>query len=132
MSGNPEAWDFPTATERSRRAHENQTGAEQARVKAAEELAFAERLYRTALARRIVELNAEGAAWTVCQDLARGDKAVADLRYERDVKKGVLDAAEQAAWKFTADRKDVNEFVQWSRVVAPLGEQHEPAVRRAA
>jgi hypothetical protein len=130
---NPEAWDFVTATARSRQAHENQSTAEQARRDAAEGLALAERLYRVNLARRIVELKAEGMPATVCQDLARGDKQVADLRYERDVKQGVLDAAEQAAWKFTADRKDVNEFVQWSRIVAPLGEQVEDQpVRRAA
>lgn len=128
MSGNPEAWSFDEARNASRRAHENQSGAEQARRDAAEGLALAERLYRTNLACRIVELKAEGMPATVCQDIARGDAGVADLRYERDVRQGVLDAVEQAAWKFTADRKDVNEFVQWSRIVAPLGEQIEQVV----
>ena len=132
MSANPEAWDFSTATAKSRQAHENQSTAEQARRDAAEDLALAERLYRVELAKKILALKAEGMPATVCQDLARGDQHVSNLRYERDVKQGILDAAEQAAWKFTADRRDVNEFVIWSRHVAPLGEQSEPAIRRAA
>ncbi len=126
-------WDFYEATAAARTATEAQKGAEQARRDAATEHAEAERVYRKALAKKIAEHHGEGVAWTVCQDMARGDDSVADLRYERDVKKGVLDAAEQRAWRHTADRKDVTEFIQWSRIVAPLGEQAEPEpVRRAA
>ncbi|HET6867716.1 MAG TPA: hypothetical protein VFH80_17490, partial [Solirubrobacteraceae bacterium] len=63
--------------------------AEQFMRQAFEDAANAERAYRVALAKKIVELHAGGAAWTVCQDLARGDQSVADLRYRRDVAEGV-------------------------------------------
>lgn len=108
-------FDFPEAVAATRRAAQAQRDAEQARRDASTTLAEAERVYRVALAKRIVEVHADGAAWTVAQDLARGDKHVADLRYARDVARGVLDAAEQRAWRHTADRRDMHELVCWSR-----------------
>jgi hypothetical protein len=42
---------------------------------------------------------------TLCGDLARGDSRVAGLKYERDVAEGVREAAGQAVWRATADRK---------------------------
>lgn len=115
--GNATPFDFGDAVAAARRAAEAQKAGEQAVRDAATELAEAERLYRKALAREIVQQHADGAAWTVAQDLARGDESVADLRYARDVAKGVLDAAEQRAWRHTADRKDILELIQWSRLV---------------
>lgn len=111
--------------------------AEQARRDASQALAEKERVYRIALARKIVEVHADGAAWTVAQDLARGDSKVADLRYERDVAKGVLDAAETVSWRHSADRKDLAALIAWSMRVAPDGQSepshgYEPPVRRAA
>lgn len=108
-------YDFPDAVAAARRAAEAQKAGEQAVRDASSDLAEAERLYRVALARQIVQAHADGAAWTVAQDLARGHGPVADLRYHRDIAKGVLDAAEQRAWRHTADRKDTLEFIQWSR-----------------
>ena len=112
-----EPYDFPEAVAAARRAAEAQKAGEQAVRDASADLAEKERLYRLALAKRIVEVHAEGAAWTVAQDLARGDETVARLRYERDVAKGVFDAASQRAWRHTADRKDVLELIAWSRLV---------------
>ena len=131
MSDRREAWDFFQGVEASRKAKEKQEEAEQARRDAATALAGYERAYRTALAQKIVSLIAEGKAATVARDLARGDDQVAHLGYLRDVARGVLEAEETRAWRHTSDRKDVNSFVEWSRMVAPLGEQHEP-VRAAA
>ncbi|HET6866216.1 MAG TPA: hypothetical protein VFH80_09840, partial [Solirubrobacteraceae bacterium] len=91
--------------------------------------------YRVALAKKIVELHAGGAAWTVCQDLARGDQSVADLRYRRDVAEGVKEAAQNAVWRHTADRKDLGKLVDWSMRVAPDGQHEESSsssMRRAA
>lgn len=119
-------YDFGEAITATRRAAEAQKAAEQDRRDSAKDLAEKEQTYRVALAKQIVAEHAAGAAWTVAQDLARGEKRVAQLRYERDVAKGVLDAAEQRAWRHTADRKDMTEFIQWSRIVAPLGQQQEP------
>ncbi len=131
MSGNPSPFDFTEARTAVRAASEAMKAAEQNRRDASERLAAAERAYRVALARKIVEAHADGIAWTVAQDVARGDKHVADLRYERDVAKGVLDAAETVAWRHTADRKDLARLIDWSMRVAPTGEM-DPQWSRAA
>lgn len=115
-----EPFDFPDAVAAARRAAEAQKAGEQAVREASETLAEAERQYRMALAKAIVTAHAEGSAWTVAQDLARGVSVVADLRYQRDVAKGVLDAAEQRAWRHTADRKDMLVFLEWSKRVHGL------------
>jgi hypothetical protein len=127
MNDPRQAYDFFQCVEASRRGKQGQEAAEEARKDAAEALALAERLYRVQLAKRIVELKAEGMPATVCQDLARGDNGVADLRYTRDVAQGVLDVAEQRAWRHAADRRDILALTEWSRIVAPLGEQRESA-----
>lgn len=126
MSGNAEPWDFVEATGKTREAAENQKGGEQGRRDASKDLATKEQNYRVELAKEIVKAHSRGTAWTVAQDIARGEPRIAQLRYERDVAKGVLDAAEQAAWRYTADRRDVNEFIMWSRIMAPLGQSAEP------
>lgn len=110
-----EPMNFNDAVALARRAAEAQKDGEQTVRDASEKHAEAERLYRMAYAKQILQAHADGAAWTVAGDLARGEKAVADLRYSRDVAKGVLDAAEQRAWRHTADRKDALEFITWSR-----------------
>lgn len=127
-------WDFEQARTAARQAAELQQQAERIRADASEQAALTERVYRMALSKKIVELIAEGRAATVAQDLAKGDKQVADLRYERDVARGVLDVAEQRAWRHTADRKDVHEFIRWSQRLDCEGveaTEREP-VRRAA
>jgi hypothetical protein len=121
-----QAWDFEQALEASRRGKLGQEAAERDRKDAVEVAAKAERAYRSALAAEIVRTHAQGAAWTVAQDLARGEKHVADLRYERDVAVGMKEIAEQRAWRHQSDRRDIREFVQWSRIIAPLGDQPEP------
>lgn len=88
--------------------------AEQDRMRAATELAEAERAYRKALAVAITDKHGAGVAWTVCADLARGEPNVADLRYARDVARGVLDAAEQRAFRLQADRKALLSLIEWS------------------
>lgn len=127
-------WDFAQAVAAARRGAESQQAGEQAMRDAAADLAEKERTYRKALAVKIVELHAGGCAWTVAQDVARGDNQVAQLRYDRDVAKGVMAAAEQRAWRHTADRKDLLEFIQWSRrrELAENGGHDEPHLRSAA
>lgn len=110
-------YDFSDAVAAARRAAAAQKDGEQAVRDASAELALHEQAYRVELAKEIVRQHADGAAWTVAQDLARGAPHVADLRYRRDVAKGVLEAAQQRAWRHTADRKDVLEFITWSRLV---------------
>jgi len=101
------------------RASELQREVEDAIRSAARDLANKERGYRQALAAKILELRApsdgEQVAWSSCRDLARGDKHVAMLAYERDVAEGVLEAARQQAFRRGADRRDVGELLNWSR-----------------
>jgi hypothetical protein len=92
----------------------NQKTAEQFLISTTKDYALAERAYREALAKRILELRAEGMAVTACGDVARGDKHVADLKFKRDVADGVREAAAQTAWRASADRKAEQAFIEWS------------------
>lgn len=111
--------EIPEARAAAHRASELQRECEDAIRNAARELANKERAYRQALATKIVQLRAgsdgEQVAWSACADLARGDKAVADLKYARDVAEGVLDAARQQSFRRGADRKDVQTLLTWSQ-----------------
>lgn len=125
MSGNPRPMDFEDARRAIRRASENQKASEQHLREAYAEFAAKERAYRLALAQEITRLHADGVAWSSTADLARGDKQVADLRYARDVAEGVKEAAAQAAFRHAADRRELEQLVNWSMKVAPLGEYAE-------
>jgi hypothetical protein len=111
MSG---PWEFDVAREHARAASQAQIQAEEFVKHAAKDLALKEEAYRKALAERIVELRAEGNAATLCADLARGDVKVARLRRDRDIAEGVRDAAVQASWRRSADRRDTQSFLAWS------------------
>lgn len=125
MSEHAIPYDFQTARDTASKFQRAQLEGERALKDAAEKLAGAEQSYRKALAVKIVEVHDEGAAWTVAQDLARGDDRVAHLRYERDVAHGVYEATQTASWRHTANRKDCLELIVWSRTVAPDGQQQE-------
>ncbi|MGM9925183.1 MAG: hypothetical protein ACI35R_13140 [Bacillus sp. (in: firmicutes)] len=56
----------------------------------------AERKYKTALHHKILELKSEGYPATLILELAKGDKEIADLRFERDLAKGLYDTAKEA------------------------------------
>lgn len=118
MSTQP--YDFGQAVAAAHRASDLQRGAEDALRDAVRTHANSERLYRSALARKIVELRAQGDPVTLAADLARGDENVAALRYERDVADGLRKVAEQQAWRRAADRKDVRTFIDWSQRAAFL------------
>ena len=125
MSVSP--WTFQQARQAAHEASARQQRAEQTLREASAALAEAERAYRRKLAETILTLRAEGTAATACGDIARGNNLVSDLRYKRDVAEGVLEAAKQAAWRLTADRKDVHQFAAWSlrRELAENGD-HTP------
>jgi hypothetical protein len=107
-------YTFAEATARAGALSAKQEAAEAATREAYAVYAEAERAYRVALAKRITELRAEGAAATLAADLARGDTDVADLRYRRDVAEGVVEAAKQSGWRLQANRRDGHEFIAWS------------------
>lgn len=128
MTAHAIPYSFAEAREAAHRFQAAQLDGERALRAASEKLAEAERAYRVALARKIIEVHADGSAWTVAQDLARGDDKVADLRYLRDVAKGVFEATQTASWRHTANRKDCLALIEWS-AKAPDGLREE---RRAA
>jgi hypothetical protein len=115
-----EPFDFAAAVAASREASEAQHNAERWYAEKGREFADAERTYRQALAAEIVKCHAAGSAWTVAQDLARGTKEVADYRYARDVAEGLRDAAAQSIWRHTADRRELEQILDWSKRAAFL------------
>lgn len=108
-------YDYGEAKAAHARASRAQEAAARYRETCAADLAAAEESYRVALAQSIVRLHDEdGVAWSVCADLARGDRAVAQLRARRDIAKGMLEAAEGLSWKANADRRGVEQLVAWA------------------
>jgi len=105
---------FAQARAAAHQASLRQVEAERDRARAVETAAASELAYRTALARKIVELHAEGVAWSTTADIARGDKTVADLRMKRDVAAGVREIQEQAGFRLNADRRVLERLVEWS------------------
>lgn len=105
-------WTFEQAVARCSDASRRQHDAEDAYRQAARDFAKAEEAYRRSLAERIVIEHADGAAWTVAPDLARGNPIVAGLRRDRDIAEGVREALLQACWRRVADRKDSQRFAE--------------------
>ena len=107
-------WSINEARQAANLASAQQKAAETDLRAAGQALAAAEQAYRVTLAQTITRLKAEGVAWTVCQDIAKGQKDVAGLRFKRDVASAVYEAAKAALWRHTNDRRDVHQFVTWS------------------
>jgi len=108
-------WSFDEATGAAHKASSNQRAGEEFVKQAYRDYALAEKSYRVALAKRIVELRSEGNAATLCTDLARGDEHVAELKFRVVAAQGVKEAAVHAAWRNSADRRDTEAFVDWSK-----------------
>lgn len=109
------------AREAAYRASEVQRGVEDEIRKLSKELANAERRYRRGLANAVLQLTAgdpsreiKPVAVTVARDLARGQQVIADLKHERDVAAGLLEAAHQQAFRRGADRRDLTQLIEWS------------------
>lgn len=107
-------WEFHDAVKASNDAETEQRRVESEIHTAYKQYAQRERLYRVALARKILALKVGGMAVTACEVVAKGDKAIAELRYERDIAEGVKETARHAAWRANADRRDVSDLIRWS------------------
>ena len=118
-------YDFAAAKDAQIIAAQRQRSAEQFVIDSWKQYAACERAYRSALAAKIVELKAGGMAVTACADVARGDHAVAALKHQRDISEGVREAANQAAWRASADRKAEQSFLEWSARVS-IAETYNP------
>lgn len=123
----PRPYDYEGAKRAVARASRDQSHAEQWQADAARDFAQKEEAYRVALAEKIVEFHVDGVAWTACQDLARGEKAVAALRRDRDIAEGVVEAAKGNAWKCVANRRSLDRLVDWSMRVSPDGQYERAA-----
>jgi hypothetical protein len=125
----PRPYDYGQAKAALARGSRDQDQAAQWIAETAEEFAQAEERYRVKLAEKIVYLHdEEGVAWSVAPDLARGDKEVAGLRRQRDIKEGLKDAAEQRGWQASANRRGLERLIDWSMRVAPDGQWEEGAL----
>lgn len=114
-------------------ASENQRAVEDMVRNASKDLAEAERLYRKKLTTRMLILHADdGVAWTAAESVARGEKEIADLRYGRDVKEGVLEAARQQAFRRGADRRDLDTLLNWSMRRDLRGDTPPPGFEQAS
>ena len=95
--GPRQPWDFDQALQAHRAAENEQRRVESEVTSAYREYAKAERAYRVALARRILELKSGGMAITACETVAKGDRAIAELREARDIAEGLKETAKVAA-----------------------------------
>lgn len=107
-------WTFTEAVDASNAAEQEQRRVESEIHTAYKAYARREQLYRVALARKILALKADGMAITACETVAKGDPAIAELRYERDIAEGVRETARHAAWRANADRRDIGDLLRWS------------------
>lgn len=130
MSNQP--WDFGQAVIASKDAETEQRRVESDVMDAYRTYAKRERLYKVALARKILELKANGMAITACETVAKGTPAIAELREERDVAEGMKEVAKVAAWRVNADRRDTGDLLRWSarRDLAEYSGPSEPEPAR--
>ncbi len=61
---------------------------------------IAERDYRVALAKEILELRTEGTPVTIINDLCRGNEKIATLKMKRDIAETLYDSAMQAIYNY--------------------------------
>lgn len=107
-------YDFDQAREAAANATTLQKAAEDFIREAYKDAALKNEAYRKRLAEEIVRVHNAGSAWTVAQDLARGNDEVARMCRERDIAEGVKEAAVQAAWRRKDDTKFTERFIEWS------------------
>lgn len=112
MSESPYSWG--EARDAINTAKAQQVVAERNVRDAFKAFGLARRAYQTSLAQKILDLRASKTAATLCAELARGDEHVADLRFKKDVAEGVMEAARAAVWRHTADRRELEQLVDWS------------------
>lgn len=111
---NPHPYTWGEARDAVNAAKSLQADAEKAARAAYRDFAEKRQAYQVALAVEITRLRSEGMAATTCGDVARGETKVAQLRFERDVQEGVVESAKAALWRLSADRRALEQLVQWS------------------
>ena len=110
-------WDFNACRNAAKNADLAQRDGEAAFQEANEVFAWAVAAYRVELAKETLKLRADGMPATLVPDLAKGNERISSLRLERDIAKGLLDAANHAMWRHNATRRDVQRFVDYSLAI---------------
>lgn len=77
--------------------------------------AESEHSYRKAFAKKIVELRADGVPATICLELAKGDQQVAQLKYDRDLAKGIIDVTRERLRQLDGERASLRQLLEWSQ-----------------
>lgn len=122
-----EPMDYITAVTVHRVESDLQHAAENFLSEKAREAAEAEKLYREELAKEITRRRGGGSSASAARDEARGQPHIADLAMKRDVALGLKDAAAQSIWRHTANRRDLEQFIDWSKRASFLdSQQREP------
>lgn len=86
-------------------------------------LAEAERAYRKARAQAYVIVDAPTAG---ARD-AEVDERTADLRYERDIAKGLIEAAKERLNEIDGERASFHQLTSWSARVDVMASEERPA-----
>lgn len=96
--------------------------------RAIEKAADAERDYRKTLAFCFVKAEGDTAA----QREANARAAAADASYKRDLKAGLVKAAQERLNEIDAVRASLHRLIEWSQRIDPLGSTQPQDFRRAA
>ena len=84
-------------------------------IQLTEKHADAKRDYGVSLAKRIIGLKFDKHPATLILQLAKGDSAVAELRYKRDVAKGVMDACRESIKDIRSAIDSYRSLLTWER-----------------
>ena len=79
-----------------------------------------EEVYRVALATKMLLLKTEGCQATLIPDLARGDKATAKLKLERDIAEGIVDVCRQSIYAIQTSMSGLQSLIAARRAEMSL------------
>lgn len=115
----PAAFNFDEAREAMERASTDQKTIEEQVRAVYRDAAQKDEKFRIALAKKMLELHDAGVgSWSACETIARGETEIAALRREKEIAEGVREAVSQAAFRVSADRRDLSRLIDWSSRVA--------------
>lgn len=92
------------------------------------DLAEKERLYRVARAQAYVTVDAPAAG----ERDAKVDEKASGARRDRDIAKGMVDAAKERLAEIDADRASLHRLVEWSMRLDPYAQEQRRQEARAA
>ena len=80
-----------------------------------ERAAQANRDYNTALAKKMLELRIDSQPTTLIPVLAKGDKAVSELKYQLDVAEGIVNACRESIKDIRSAIDSYRSILTWKR-----------------